>query len=183
VLTCYVEMVPTDTIKYELDKDTGLLRMDRPQRFSNVPPSLYGLVPRTLCGTKVAARCAERNGKTGIIGDGDPMDVCILTEKQFSHGNLLVTAVPVGGLRMVDKNEADDKLICVLRGDAVYGELSDISQLSGPQIDRLRHYFLTYKQAPDATSATVEIAEVYGRDEALEVVRASLDDYRAVYDL
>ena len=59
-VTVYVEMVPTDTVKYELDKDTGLLKVDRPQKYSNVPPSLYGFVPRTLCAESVAALFAEK---------------------------------------------------------------------------------------------------------------------------
>ncbi len=182
-LTCYVEMVPTDVVKYELDKDTGLLKADRPILFSNVPPSLYGLIPRTLCGAKVGQRCAERTGRASVMGDGDPMDVCILTERPFGHGNVLVPAVPVGGLRMVDRNEADDKIIAVLRGDAVWGDLRDISALPPALINRLRHYFLTYKLSPDIPSAVVEIAEVYGRDEALATIMLSFEDYRSQYEV
>src|ERR1043165_9069524 len=101
VVTCYIEIVPTDTVKYELDKVTGILRVDRPQKYSNVCPSLYGFIPQTLCAEAVAALCAERPGRTGIVGDGDPMDICVLTEKQISHGGILVRAIPIGGLRML----------------------------------------------------------------------------------
>jgi len=126
VVTAYIEIVPTDTVKYEIDKQTGLLKIDRPQRFSNVCPSLYGFLPRTLCAERVGAYCSERTGRAGIIGDGDPMDVCVLTEKTIGHGDLLVQAIPIGGLRMIDSNEADDKIIAVMRDDALYGEITEL---------------------------------------------------------
>jgi inorganic pyrophosphatase len=177
VVTAYVEMVPTDTVKYELDKDTGLLKVDRPQKYSNVCPSLYGLVPRTHCTARVAALCEERTGRSGLVGDGDPLDICVLTEKEITHGNVLVRAIPIGGLRMLDGAEVDDKIIAVLAGDAVYGGLTDISGLPPLLLDRLRHYFLTYKQGPDDAHASCEITHVYGRDEAHEVIRRSMEDY------
>ena len=107
--------MPTDTVKYEMDKDTGILRMDRPQQYSNVCPSLYGFMPQTLCGDRVAALCMERTGRRGIVGDGDPMDICVLTEREIPHGDILVEAMPIGGLRMIDGDEADDKIVAVLR--------------------------------------------------------------------
>jgi inorganic pyrophosphatase len=179
VVTTYIEIVPTDTVKYEMDKLTGILRMDRPQQYSNVCPSLYGFIPRTLCAERVGALCSERTGRPGIHGDGDPMDVCVLTEKEISHGDILVQAVPIGGLRMIDGHEADDKIIAVLSGDAVFGSLKDIAECPAPLVDRLRHYFLTYKQGPDRAAHTVEITHVYGRDEAHDVIGRSAEDYKA----
>jgi inorganic pyrophosphatase len=179
VVTTYIEIVPTDTVKYEMDKLTGILRMDRPQQYSNVCPSLYGFIPRTLCAERVGALCSERTGRPGIQGDGDPMDVCVLTEKEISHGDILVQAIPIGGLRMIDGIEADDKVIAVLSGDAVFGSLKDIAECPAPLVDRLRHYFLTYKQGPDRAAHAVEITHVYGRDEAHEAIRRSAQDYEA----
>jgi inorganic pyrophosphatase len=179
VVTTYIEIVPTDTVKYEIDKPSGILRMDRPQQYSNVCPSLYGFIPRTLCAERVGALCSERTGRPGISGDGDPMDVCVLTEKEISHGDILVQAVPIGGLRMIDGQEADDKIVAVLSGDAVFGSLGDITDCPPALVDRLRHYFLTYKQGPDRASRAVEITDVYGRDEAHEVIRRSHEDYIA----
>jgi inorganic pyrophosphatase len=181
VVTCYVEIVPTDAVKYELDKETGLLRVDRPQKFSSVPPTLYGFIPRTYCAEQVAARAAERAKRPAMRGDGDPLDICILTEKPFTHGDILVPALPVGGLRMLDGDEADDKIIAVMRGDSVYGALDDIQKLPKPLVDRLRHYFLTYKQSPDSDKPTVEIAEIYDRAEAFEVINRSFADYKVHY--
>jgi inorganic pyrophosphatase len=181
VFTAFIEIVPTDTVKYELDKATGILKVDRPQLFSNVCPTLYGLVPRTYCGTRVAALCEKAIGRTGLKGDGDPMDVCVLTEKPITHAQILVPAVPIGGLRMLDNDEVDDKILAVLKGDAVYGGITEIQNLPQGLKDRLRHYFLTYKQSPGGPKAPVEIAHVYGREEALAVLAASRDDYRALF--
>lgn len=181
VVTAYIEIVPTDTVKYEIDKATGILKVDRPQLYSNVYPSLYGFIPRTLCAERVGEFCGERAGRSGVVGDGDPMDICVLVEKDFSHGDILLEAIPIGGLRMIDGNEADDKIVAVLKGDAVYGRLEDISRLPAPLADRVRHYFLTYKQAPDRADHTVEITHVYGRDEAHEVIRRSQEDYQRHY--
>jgi inorganic pyrophosphatase len=181
IVTAYIEIVPTDAVKYELDKESGILKLDRPQRFSSQCPTLYGFIPQTYCDELVAKRCAERTGLKDIRGDGDPIDICVLTEKVISNGNLLVRAVPVGGFRMVDGNEADDKIIAVLESDLVYGELQYIAQLPRALLDRLKHYFLTYKQIPGEGKRSVEIAEVYDRAEALEVIKRSMKDYERVY--
>jgi inorganic pyrophosphatase len=179
LVTVYVEIVPTDTVKYEIDKRTGLLKVDRPQKYSNVCPSLYGLVPRTLCAEHIASLTETRTGRQGLVGDGDPLDICVLTEKHISHGNILVEAVPIGGLSMLDGNEVDDKIIAVLAGDAAYGALRDVSECPVPLLERLRHYFLTYKQAPDDPHTSCEITHVYGREEAHDVIRRSQQDYAA----
>jgi inorganic pyrophosphatase len=181
LITCYIEIVSTDVVKYELDKETGILRVDRPQKYSNVPPSLYGFVPRSYCAEAVAQRCMLRTGKKGVKGDGDPIDVCVLTERPIAHSNILVQAVPIGGFRMVDKNEADDKIIAVLKDDPVYAAIQDVANVPPAMVTRLKHYFLTYKLSPEGgvTKPVVEIAETYGRDEALEVLRRSFADYAA----
>ncbi len=173
-VNCYIEIVPTDAVKYELDKPTGHLRLDRPQRFSSFPPTLYGFIPQSFCGDRVAELCrgAER-------GDGDPMDICVLTEKPITHSNLFVRARPVGGLRMVDGEEADDKIIAVLDADVAYGHIETLAEVPQGLVDRLRHYFLTYKQLPHEAPRRVEIEEVYDRDAALDVIQRSFDDYRA----
>ncbi|MFO1418001.1 MAG: inorganic pyrophosphatase [Methylotetracoccus sp.] len=180
VVTAYIEIVPSDTVKYELDKATGLLKVDRPQKFSNVCPSHYGLIPQTFCGERVAARLAARSGgREGIVGDGDPLDICVLTEKVIPHGDILLRAKPIGGLSMIDGSEADDKIIAVMEGDAAFGAWQDIGDCPASLIERLRHYFLTYKDVPGEHPARVEITQMYGRDEALAVIDASHEDYLA----
>ena len=181
LINAYIEILPTDTVKYELDKITGLLRIDRPQRFSNVCPELYGFIPQTYCSEQVADYCRMKTGRTDIVGDGDPLDICVLTEKHIAHVNVYMRAHPIGGLRMLDGDEADDKIIAILQGDPSYGYWQDISQCPSMLVERLRHYFLTYKQAPDAMHKACEITHVYGAEEAREVIRRSHADYLTNY--
>ena len=180
VVTSFIEIIPSDTVKYEVDKKTGYLKVDRPQKFSNIVPALYGFIPQTYCKENVAKLCMEKTGRTGIIGDDDPLDICVLTEREITHGNIIVKAIPIGGFRMIDGGEADDKIIAVLNHDALYGDWDDVSKIPANIINRLKHYFLTYKQLPDS-DAQCEITHVYGREEALAVINASRKDYDAVY--
>ena len=120
IVQVYIEMLPTDVVKYELDKASGHLSVDRPQRFSSMCPTLYGFIPQSFCGDEVGELCALRTGRQGIQGDGDPMDICVLTEKSFAQGNFFLQARPVGGLRMIDGAQADDKIIAVMKEDAAY---------------------------------------------------------------
>lgn len=177
-VNAFIEIVTTDAVKYELDKQSGHLHVDRPQRFSSMCPSLYGFIPQTFCGEHVADLCAVRTGKTGIQGDGDPMDICVLTEKTFAQGNFFLQARPIGGLRMIDGEQADDKIIAVLEADLAYGHVTDIDDCPKALVDRLKHYFLSYKQLPGEAPRRVEIADVYDRVEALDVITRSLSDYQ-----
>ncbi|MDO5523476.1 MAG: inorganic pyrophosphatase [Bacteroidia bacterium] len=180
-LTAFIEVVPTDTVKYEIDKRSGYLRVDRPQKFSNVVPALYGFIPQTFCGKRVGDFCNEKTGRNDIVGDGDPMDICVLTEKDLSHGDLLVDAIPIGGFRMIDGNQADDKIIAILKNDTVYGHYDNIDDVPKIVIQRLEHYFLTYKDMPGEDRNT-EITHVYGCDEALEVIRYAVQDYNERFE-
>ena len=181
VLTAYIEIVPTDTVKYEVDKGSGFLKVDRPQRFSNFCPVYYGLVPQTYCGDGVAGLFSKRAKRKGMVGDGDPLDICVLTEKTIPHSDILLTAIPIGGFSLADGGEADDKIIAVMKEDAAFGTFKDIGDCPMTLLDRLQHYFLTYKQAPGSVQHKVEITSVYGREEALKVIRASHADYRAKF--
>lgn len=177
MVTAYIEIVPSDTVKLEIDKATGLLKVDRPQQFSNVCPTLYGFLPQTYCGDRVAALSRARTGRETVEGDGDPLDICILTENAFPRGDVLLQACPIGGLHMLDHDEADDKILAVLKGDVAFGQIKDIGELPQAQIDRLKHYFLTYKSLPDGSPRGVEITHTYGRDEARLVIERSREDY------
>jgi inorganic pyrophosphatase len=181
VVSAYIEIVPTDAVKYELDKASGHLKVDRPQRFSSMCPTLYGFIPQTFCGTRVAELCAQRIGRQGIQGDGDPMDICVLSEKTFAHGSFFLNSKPIGGLRMIDGQQADDKIIAVLESDLAYGQINNISDVPSGLVDRLKHYFLSYKQFPGDAPKKVEIADIYDREEALEVIERSLEDYRNTF--
>lgn len=176
-VTAFIEMVPTDTVKYEVDKSSGYLKIDRPQKYSNVIPALYGFLPQTFCGKRVGDYCMEKSGREDIHGDGDPLDICILTEKTISHGDILVESIPIGGFRMIDGNEADDKIIAILKDDATYGEINSIEELPQIVVDRLKHYFLTYKDIPGVEAANTDITHIYGQKEAQEVIIAAMNDY------
>ena len=176
-VTAFIEIVPTDTVKYEIDKISGYLKVDRPQKFSNSIPTLYGFIPQTYCADKVAEFAALKSGKSVNRGDGDPLDICVLSERSVTHGNIILEAIPIGGFRMLDHGEADDKIIAVMKGDEFYAQWNDITDCPTSYINRLKHYFLTYKNLPGEKSSC-EITNVYGRDEAHEVITRSMEDYQ-----
>jgi len=177
LVNCFIEVVPSDTVKYEIDKITGYLKVDRPQRYSNTCPALYGFLPQSYCGEAVAEFSSLAIGRK-LEGDGDPLDICVLTDRPIQHGNLLVECVPIGGFRMLDHGEVDDKIVAVLKDDATYGSRTDISEAPEVVLDRIRHYFLTYKLPPGALTNGCEITHTYGVAEAHEVIRRSFADYQ-----
>lgn len=181
IITCFIEMVPRDTVKYEVDKISGYLKIDRPQKYSNTVPALYGFIPQTISGEKVAELSREKTSNKEINGDGDPMDICILTEKEITHGDILVKARPIGGFRMIDKHQADDKIIAVLNNDVMYENFRDISEVPKNVVERLKHYFLTYKDLPGDPS-NCEITHTYGVEEAHDLINRSLEDYKKKFE-
>jgi inorganic pyrophosphatase len=173
IVQAYIEITPFDSVKYEIDKVTGYLRVDRPQRSSSQPPALYGFIPRTYCGPLVAALSPDVTQ-----ADGDPLDICVLSERPINRSEVLVDAVVLGGLRAIDGGVADDKIIAVLYNDNIWGAADDITDIPQRFVERLEHYFSTYKMIPGRPS-TMVIQEVYGMAHAQQVVRAALDDYIA----
>ena len=171
VLNAFIEITPFDLIKYEVDKVSGYLRVDRPQRGSSHPPALYGFVPRTFCDSAV-----QRLSPKSVRGDGDPLDICVLSERPIARSEIIVRARVVGGLQMIDNGDADDKIIAVLDNDYVYGTARDVKDLPDVLVERLHHYFGTYKLVPERPSQ-VSIERIYGRSHALKVVRAAIRDY------
>ncbi|WP_201456338.1 inorganic pyrophosphatase [Chlamydia sp. 17-3921] len=182
-LCCYIEITPQDSVKFELDKITGLLKVDRPQKFSNFCPCLYGLLPQTYCGEASGKYSGEQTLRENIQGDKDPLDVCVLTEKNITHGNILLQARPIGGLRIIDSGEADDKIIAVLEDDLVFAGIDDVSDCPGTVLDMIQHYFLTYKATPEnlmqGQAAKIEIVGIYGKKEAQKVIHLAHEDYLA----
>lgn len=175
LLTAYIEITPYDLIKYEVDKHSGYLRVDRPQRGSSQPPALYGFIPRTYCDAEV-----QKLSPTSKRGDGDPLDICVLSERPIARNEILVKARVVGGFKMVDAGDADDKIIAVLDNDYIYGSARDIGDLPPVLVERLRHYFATYKLV-HGKNPPVTIEHEYGRAHALKVVRAAMHDYEKTF--
>lgn len=176
-IRAFIEIVPTDTVKYEVDKASGYLCLDRPQKFSNIVPSLYGFLPKTYCGEKMAALSNDVLARYDIEGDGDPLDICVLAEKSVTHGDIIVKCIPIGGIRLLDHNQADDKIIAVLKHDAVYGHYTDIDQIPKDIVRRLVHYFTTYKDIPGDLRKRMEFVGLYGAEEAHNVIKAAMADY------
>lgn len=171
VVHAYVEITPFDLVKYELDKITGYVRVDRPQRTSSLPPTLYGFIPRTYCGEEVCRLMpgAER-------GDRDPLDICVVSERPISRAEVILDARVVGGLPMLDGGEADDKIIAVLENDDTLADVRDVDELPQMLVERLRHYFATYKIMSGEQPHGV-IGETYGRQQAFRVIAAAISDY------
>jgi inorganic pyrophosphatase len=176
IVNAYIEITPFDTIKYEIDKATGYLRVDRPQRGSAQPPTLYGFVPRTYCGRRVAALSAPGVDKA----DGDPIDICVISERAITRSEIVLRARVVGGIQMIDDGEADDKIVAVLESDLFWGPVQDIKALPHALLDRLTHYFSTYKLVP-GVHTNVRIEHTYEREHAEAVVQASMEDYTEMY--
>lgn len=175
LVTAFIEITPFDLIKYEVDKVTGYLRVDRPQLTSSQPPTLYGFIPRTYCGSRVGA-LSPKAGK----GDGDPLDICVISERAITHSEVILSARIVGGIQGVDGGLADDKIIAVLANDSFWEDAKDIDDLPKALVERLQHYFTTYKLVPGRDSQMI-IEKVYGREEAEKVIQAAMDDYEQEY--
>jgi len=175
IVNAYIEITPFDLMKYEVDKASGYLRVDRPQRTSSQPPSLYGFIPQTYCGERVRllAEGCER-------GDGDPLDICVISERPINHSEVLLRARVVGGLKIIDRGEADDKIISVLEGDYVWGEAQEIDELPAALLERIEHYFSTYKLVPDEPPK-IQVAGRYGFAAAAAVIRAAIEDYAGMF--
>ena len=171
----YIEITPFDLVKYEIDKVTGYLRVDRPQRSSSQPPALYGFIPRTYCGRKLGALSVG-----GIFGDRDPLDICVISERPITKSEVILNAVVVGGIQMIDDGEADDKIVAVLENDSFWGGVTEISELPRTLVERLRHYFATYKLVPGEDSK-FSIEKVYDRATAFQVIEAAIEDYDEEY--
>ncbi|MBX3245299.1 MAG: inorganic pyrophosphatase [Acidobacteria bacterium] len=176
-VTVFIEIVPSDTVKYEVDKETGYLKIDRPQQYSNVVPANYGFIPQTYCAEGIAELARDRTSMTITGGDGDPLDILVLSEHHIPRGDIILKAWPIGGLCLIDDHEADDKIIAVLKGDKVFEQYTELEHLPPGIVDRIKHYFLTYKNLPEEASIC-EIAYSYGKERACLVIETAIKDYQ-----
>jgi inorganic pyrophosphatase len=175
IVNAYIEMTPFDSVKYEVDKTTGYLRVDRPQLTSSMTPTLYGFIPQTYCSNRVHALSPKAD-----CGDGDPLDVCVITERPINRGEVILRARVIGGIQMVDNGEADDKIIAVLDNDQFWKNMNNIDDVPPALLERLRHYFETYKLIPGQPS-DVHIEKIYDRETAYKVIEAAMEDYTEEY--
>ncbi len=173
LVDAYIEITPNDGVKYEIDKLSGYLRVDRPQGSAALPPTLYGFIPRTYCGLRVAELTPA-----ATQGDGDPLDICVLSQQRIERAEIIVPARVLGGVRLLDEGEADDKIIAVLDSDPVFKYAKDLRNLPDAVVNRIVHYFGTYKLEMTADAVNpIEVVETYGAEEAQKVIAASMEDY------
>jgi inorganic pyrophosphatase len=172
VVNAFIEITPFDLMKYEVDKATGYLRVDRPQRTSSHPPSLYGFIPQTYCGERVRRLAVDCDR-----GDGDPLDICVISERPITHSEILLRARVLGGLKIIDRGEADDKIVAVLDGDYIWGGACDLAEIPAALLERLEHYFSTYKLVP-GEPPKIAVVGRYGYEDAARVIGAAIEDYR-----
>lgn len=175
LVTVFIEITPFDHLKYEVDKHSGFLKVDRPQYSSSRPPTVYGFIPRTLAGPGVGKLMAG-----AVSGDEDPLDMCVVSSHPISQSQILLTSRVIGGIPMLDSEKADDKIIGVLVGDAVWGDVENIEQLTRPTVDQLVHYFSTYKRVR-FPEHSIAVGDFYGREHAEKVVAAAMADYVAAF--
>ncbi|MBS3117847.1 inorganic diphosphatase [Candidatus Woesearchaeota archaeon] len=152
----FIETPAGSRNKYELDKKTGLLRLDRVLYSPVHYPGDYGFIPRT------------------VWFDNDPVDVLVLTHHPVTPG-VLMGARPIGVLRMLDKNEEDDKIIAVPIDDPKFNEIKDISQISEHQKKEIKHFFEIYKTLQ---KVEVKVFDYLGAKEAKETIKKGLKLYK-----
>ena len=150
-----VEIQKGSKNKYELDKETGFIMLDRILHTSTHYPANYGFIPRTY-------------------GDDlDPLDVLVLCSEPLAPLTL-VRCYPIGMISMVDGGRGDEKIIAIPFSDPTYNEYTDISQLPSHIFEEMRHFFRVYKSLEGKETAVNEIS---GREEAVKVIRSAIDSY------
>ena len=174
VVNAYIEITPFDLVKYEVDKVTGYLRVDRPQRTSSSAADAVRLHPAHVL--RDARRGARR--RAPMRGDGDPLDICVVSERPITKSEYHRSAPSSSvGFSMIDRGEADDKIIAVLRSDDVWGECHATSRTcrrssSNGSSTTSRTYKIVPHQEP-----TIQMQGIYGFEHASRVLEAALADY------
>ena len=155
LFTAVIEIPQGSKVKYELDKETGLLKMDRILYTSTHYPASYGFIPRTY---------AE---------DGDPLDVLVLCSEKLASMSL-VDCYPIGVIIMLDNGAADEKIICIPKSDPTYNVYKDISELPKHIFDEMSHFFSVYKALEHKDTV---IDDVKGSAEAKKIITSCIDRY------
>ncbi|MBQ4105683.1 MAG: inorganic diphosphatase [Clostridia bacterium] len=156
---CVIEISKGSKTKYELDKETGCIMLDRILYTSTQYPANYGFIPKTY-------------GE-----DEDPLDVLLLCTEPLAPMTL-VRAYPIGVISMVDNDRSDDKIIAVPFGDPSYNQYTDMSELPSHIFDEMKHFFQVYKSLENKNTA---VNDVRGRETALEIIRKARADYKEIF--
>lgn len=153
--TAVIEIPRHSNCKYELDKSTGFLKLDRVLYTATHYPANYGFIPRTYAD------------------DGDPLDVLVLCNESI-HPLTLVKVAPIGVMRMIDGGALDDKIIAVPVSDPTYNTFSSIDELPHHIFDEIMHFFSVYKQLENKQTA---VKELYNAKEAREIIESCIQGY------
>ncbi len=153
--TAVIEIPKGSKCKYELDKFTGLLKLDRILYTSTHYPANYGFIPRTYAD------------------DGDPLDVLVLCSEPI-YPLTLIRVYPIGVMRMMDDGKMDDKIIAIPFSDPTYLGISSIKELPSHIFDEIMHFFTVYKQLENKQTA---VKTLLNRDEAVEIIQEAIDTY------
>lgn len=156
---CVVEIPKGSKKKYELDKETGLIILDRILHTSTHYPANYGFIPRTYGD------------------DNDPLDVLLLCAETLEPMSL-VRAYPIGVITMIDNGRNDEKIIAIPFSDPTYNHYTNIDQLPAHVFDEMRHFFTVYKNLEQKETA---VDEVQARDAAIKIIAEAIDNYIEVF--
>lgn len=156
---CVIEISKGSKTKYELDKETGFIMLDRILYTSTQYPANYGFIPKTY-------------GE-----DEDPLDVLLLCTEPLAPLTL-VRAYPIGVITMIDNGRCDDKIIAIPFSEPTYNQYQDISELPSHIFEEMKHFFQVYKNLENKNTA---VNEVSGREKALEIIRKARADYKEIF--
>ena len=156
----YIEIPKGCKAKYELDKETGLLKLDRVLYTSTVYPANYGFIPRTYAD------------------DGDPLDVLVLCGETI-YPTTLVQCYPIGVITMMDGGALDEKIIAIPYQDPTYNTYYDIHELPQHVFQEMMHFFEVYKSLEHKHTAVKEICH---RDEAMEIITKCIENYKKEFE-
>ncbi|MDQ3999998.1 MAG: inorganic diphosphatase [Actinomycetota bacterium] len=151
-----VEISKGSKVKYELDKDTGLLEVDRVLYSSVVYPENYGFIPQTLAD------------------DDDPLDAIVLMQEPIQPMSLLEVR-PIGLLPMVDEGENDENILCVHVDDPQYEAFTHVNELPEHRLNEIKQFFKEYK---NLERKEVEVGEISGPEDAVEYIRRAIERYK-----
>jgi inorganic pyrophosphatase len=150
-----IEIPKGSSCKYELDKVTGMLRLDRVLYTATHYPANYGFIPRTFAD------------------DGDPLDVLVLCSEQI-FPMTLVQVYPIDAMRMIDGGKLDDKIIAIPLSDPTYRGITSMNELPRHIFDEIMHFFTVYKQLENKQTAVETMVDA---DEAREIIKRAIEDY------
>ena len=153
--TAVIEISKGSRCKYELDKEIGMLRLDRILYTATHYPANYGFIPRTYAD------------------DGDPLDVLVLCSDQIGPMTL-VQVYPIGAMRMIDGGKLDDKIIAIPFSDPTYKDVRSINELPAHIFDEIKHFFTVYKELENKQTA---VKELFDRKDAIEIISKAIVDY------